>query len=313
MNSKHCPYCHCSTKTIKHGVTTSDKPRYRCKNCGKTWTNKLRPEVSAKSLWHKFVFSNMNVHDLAKDRKKSEKQILRKLRSYIPPEIIPTDARVIAIDVTYFGRSWGILTVLNAEDGKALYCEPVEGHETLLDYEKAIKFLRKHSVFPEAAIVDGSKGVIHMLENYGMKVQLCHFHQISIITQCITRNPQLKPNIELKRIVSTLTKTDLESFSSQLVVWEERYKNWLKEKTIGDNGKWAYTHKRTRRAIRSLKTNLPNLFVYQEYPELRIPNTNNKIEGAHSELKRRLNNHRGLKKDQKIQFARIFFSDRTEV
>lgn len=311
MNSKHCPYCHCSTKTIKYGATTSTKRRYKCKKCGRTWTNKSRLKVSSKSLWHKFVFSNMNVHDLAKDRKMSEKQVLRYLRSYTPPEIIPTNAKVIAMDVTYFGRSWGILTVLNAENSKALYCEPVKGHETLLDYKKAIEFLHNHAIFPEAAIVDGSKGVIKMLESYGIKVQLCQFHQIKTITQCITRNPQLLPNIELKRIAATLTVTDRESFSKQLAIWEERHKDWLKEKTIGDNGRWTYTHKRTRRAIRSLKTNLPNLFVYQEYPELRIPNTNNKIEGAHSELKRRLNNHRGLKKNQKIKFARIFFSGRT--
>lgn len=96
--------------------------------------------------------------------------------------------------------------------------------------------------------------------------------------------------------------------------WKLRHEVWLQEKSyMGEYNKWVYTHRLTRRAINSLITNLPYLFTYQQYPELNIPNTNNKIEGLHSELKRRLNNHRGLKKAQKIQFARIFFSGRTEV
>lgn len=59
--------------------------------------------------------------------------------------------------------------------------------------------------------------------------------------------------------------------------------------------------------------NLPCLFTFEDYPGLNIPNTNNMIEGVHSELKRRLANHRGLKKGQKIKFVRIFLSGRTEV
>ena len=74
-----------------------------------------------------------------------------------------------------------------------------------------------------------------------------------------------------------------------------------------------YTHKLARRAINSLFQNLPYLFTFEDYPELDIPNINNKLEGIHSELKRRLVNHRGLKKQQEIQFARFFLSGRTEV
>ena len=82
--------------------------------------------------------------------------------------------------------------------------------------------------------------------------------------------------------------------------WKLRYEIWLQEKSCTEDGKWGYAHRLTRRAINSLINNLPFLFTHQTYLELNIPNTNNKIEGLHSELKRRLNNHRELKKLRKF-------------
>lgn len=82
--------------------------------------------------------------------------------------IIPTPADVIAMDVTYFGRLWGILTAINAHNGKPLYCEATNGYETVWDYEKAIRKLHKYNVYPKIAITDGKSGVIKMLEEYGI-------------------------------------------------------------------------------------------------------------------------------------------------
>jgi len=255
----------------------------------------------------------MNYYELADKYKMSERNVRRKLDLYTPPEIIPTPADVIAMDVTYFGRLWGILTVINAHNGKLLYCEATNGYETVWDYEKAIRKLHKYNVYPKIAIADGKSGVIKMLEDYGIKVQFCQFHQLKIVTQCITRKPVLLPNIELRNISLSLSRIDRDMFETMMYSWKLRNEVWLQEKSRTEDGKWGYTHRLTRGAINSLITNLPYLFTYQEYPELEIPNTNNRIEGLHSELKRRLNNHRGLKKAQKIQFARIFFSGRTEV
>lgn len=311
MNSRHCPYCHFST--VKIGRTSSGRQRYLCKNCHRTWSSKPHPEVLEKHIWYDFVFHNLNYAELSEKYGMSKRNIRRKLDAYIAPEIIPTPAKVIAMDVTYFGRLWGILTVINAESGKVLYCEPTLGYETVLDYRKAIERLHQYGVYPEAAVVDGKKGVIQMLEGYGIKVQLCHFHQKRIITQCITRHPVLEQNIELQEIASSLTHTSKKVFATQLDDWYSRYEAWLKERSYSDNGKWTYSHKLTRRAIRSLKNNLPYLFTFEDCPELNIPKTNNKLEGLHSVLKRRLSNHRGLRKSQKIQFARIFFSGRTGV
>ncbi|MFC1802052.1 hypothetical protein ACFLY7_01260, partial [Patescibacteria group bacterium] len=73
-------------------------------------------------------------------------------------------------------------------------------------------------------------------------------------------------------------------------------KSFLEEKTLNiQTGKSNHTHKRLRSAHGSLKRNLPYLFTYQEYPELKIPNTTNSLDGGgFSHMKRLLKNHNGL-------------------
>jgi hypothetical protein len=124
---------------------------------------------------------------------------------------------------------------------------------------------------------------------------MCHFHQKQIVRRYLTNRPKLEASIELKEIVYTLANTNEEIFTKQLSNWYEKWKDFLKEKTINlETKRWCYTHKRLRSAYRSLKTNLPYLFTYQQYPELNIPNTTNSLDGYFNVLKSKLNVHRGL-------------------
>ena len=90
--------------------------------------------------------------------------------------------------------------------------------------------------------------------------------------------------------------------AKQLNDWYTKYQFFLKEKTINPiTRRWFYTHKRIRSAYRSLKTNLPYLFIYQKYTELKIPNTTNSLDGYFSNLKTLLRIHRGLTKKRRFK------------
>ena len=321
MNSKHCPHCHCSTMVVKKGNTSSGRQRYKCKKCNKSWTAKPHPQILAKKIWHDLMWHNQNLDELSEKYGLCRRTIRKKLDLYNPPEITPStkdkDTIVIAMDVTFFKRTGGVLTVINVHNGKTLYQAETGDYETVWDYEKAIQTLHKYEVCPKAAVVDGKKGVIEMLEGYGILVQMCQFHQQKIVRKYIRKDPILAENRSIKELTDALTHVHRKTFESMVYVWRAVNFSWLNERTYfkdrGDNKNWEYTHKESRSAINSLFRNLPYLFTFEDYPELNIPNTNNMIEGIHSELKRRLANHRGLKKDQKIKFIRIFLSERTEV
>ena len=91
---------------------------------------------------------------------------------------------------------------------------------------------------------------------------MCHFHQKKIIQRYITKNPKLEASQELKRVVSTLTKTTDLSFTIKLDQWYDKYKDFLNEKTINETTKKeTFTHYRLVAEYNSLRSNLPYLFT----------------------------------------------------
>ena len=58
----------------------------------------------------------------------------------------------------------------------------------------------------------------------------------------------------------------------------------------------------------SLKRNLDDLFVFERYPDLNLPNTTNLLDGTFSDMKRLLACHHGMRKGNKIRFIQDYFS-----
>ena len=161
-------------------------------------------------------------------------------------------------------------------------------------YEEARRYLEDAGFNIQAVILDAKHGIKEVFSD--LVVQICQYHQQQIVVRYLTTRPKTGAGLELKMLAGALTKMDEELFASLLDAWYEKWSVFLKERTYKPDGKhWSYTHQRIRAAYRSLVTNLPYLFVYQKYPELNIPNTNNSLEGFFSKMKRLLNNHNGLK------------------
>ena len=103
---------------------------------------------------------------------------------------------------------------------------------------------------------------------------------------------------ELKSLAHQITRSSRLDFEKSLEKWEQKWKDFLQEKPYGEDGKWHFTHRRTRSAFYSLKRNLNALFTFENYPVKQVPRTNNAIESLNSILKMRLRLHRGLSKEK---------------
>lgn len=155
-------------------------------------------------------------------------------------------------------------------------------------------------------VCDGRKGLIQSFKD--IPVQMCQFHQSSIIRRYLTKKPKLKAAQELMMVVDLMKQTDKESFVGALGIWFENWKDFLNERTVNPlTNKSFYTHKRLRSAYRSLKNNLPWLFTWYDYFELKISNTTNAIDGHFADLKNKLRNQNGLSKERKMKFIDGFF------
>lgn len=208
------------------------------------------------------------------------------------------------MDTTYFGRKFGVMVFKDSLSGQVLFKQYVK-QETNLLYINGINEIKKKGIILQAIICDGRKGLLQLLPT--TPIQMCNFHQVAIVRRYLTKNPKLQASKELWELTLMLKQTDKESFTGGLNVWYDKWKDFLNERKIDANGKNRYVHKRLRSAYRSLKTNLPWLFTWYDFIDLKIPNTTNSLDGQFSDLKNKLRNHNGLSAERKMKFIDEFF------
>lgn len=199
---------------------------------------------------------------------------------------------MVIMDCVYFRRVCCYLVIRNWYEKKNIFFKRIP-YETIGDYISAINFLESQNYVIDGVVVDGRKGVFEALFPK-FPVQMCQFHQKQIVRRYITNSPKTSAGIALKEIVKELPNCGREWFELLLDVWEFKYGQFIKERTVNPETKrWFYTHKRVRSAYRSLRKNLPFLFTYQKVKNM--PNTTNSLDGFFAHLKDAVSIHRGLK------------------
>jgi len=214
-------------------------------NCGKQFQNKRRKSRLQSKLWNEYVWKKQSVSDLAEKYKRSSSWIRQQLdqvkikvsNDSTKPQLITTIA-----DATFFGRTYGIMVFREPNLKKNLYWKEITV-ENLSAYWRGRTFLEKKGFTIQAAVTDGKKCARAVF--FDLPTQMCHFHQILIVTRYLTKKPKLEASKELRSITLSLTNSNEEKFSELLNNWFEKWKEFLKERTINpETGKWFYTHKR---------------------------------------------------------------------
>ena len=259
------------------------------------------------ALWREYVWGRQTVGDLALRHHKSRDWIRRQLdQAPITKTSIPPQPVVVVADMTFCRRTFGVCVLRSPHLKKNLYWQASERENAAIYHECRWKLEQKGFEIT-AAVIDGRRGLIEVFWN--MPIQMCHFHQIRIVTRYLTSRPKLPAGQTLRMLAHTLTRTTEEEFRNQLDAWYIQWGSFLKERTIDPETKrWHYTHRRLRSAYRSLKTNLSFLFTYQRYPKLKIPNTTNSLDGTFSHVKSLLRIHRGLNQQRKMKLINEILS-----
>jgi len=214
---------------------------------------------------------------------------------------------VIGVDCCFFGRGYGIIVVRCPGLKQNLYWKEINTENKAV-YEEARQYLERNGFNVRAVVIDAKHGIKEAFR--GLVVQICQYHQQQIIQRYLTDKPKTQAGLELKFVAKSLTQKNEQSFGEELEKWRDKWRPFLLERTYAEDGKqWWYTHRRLRAAYRSLRSNLPYLFNYKNYPELNIPNTNNSLEGYFSRLKQLLNNHHGLKRWRRYKLIKMILSN----
>jgi len=211
---------------------------------------------------------------------------------------------VLVVDATYFGREYGVLVARDPNAHENLYVAELR-HETKLEYAVLRQTLENFGYIIEAVVLDGRRGIPKVFE--GIPIQICQYHQWSIVRRALTTRPKLDSHKALLSIARLIAKSTEAQMRSMLARFEGTYRTELNEKHLCSHcGKPVYTHRKLRSAYRSLTTNLPLLYTCQKYPDLHIPNTTNSLDGTWNALKTHVNVHRGLRLDRRFKVIRAY-------
>lgn len=252
------------------------------------------------TLWNKYTNKKQTLEELVVEYGRSHVWVRKRLDEHlISLPVIEPCSTVIVVDTTFWGRLYGVLVFRSWTLRKNIWWGEVAS-EKVAHYHYARKMLEGRGWVFTAAVVDGRRGLANVFKD--IPVQVCQFHQLLTVTKYLTRRPKTDAGKELRALALTLTKTDEATFARCLEAYETKWQDFLNEKTLVLGLKRPqYTHKNVRSALRSLKTNLTNLFTYQRYPLLDIPNTTNTIDGYFASVKKKTAAHHGLRRDRRFR------------
>jgi len=141
--------------------------------------------------------------------------------------------------------------------------------------------------------IDGKRGYINNIKKLlgSIPILMCLFHQKTIIRRYITDNPQSSCGRDLKDLMNLLCKPEFhQEFIDRFYFLKEKYYFFLQQRNeFGD-----CRFKNLRSSFRSIKKQFAFLFIYSDFENLKIPSTNNQLEGLFSHIKERIKMYNGL-------------------
>lgn len=283
------------------------KQRWRCWKCSyvvesKKWRKKQI--IDGNTIAHDYMLYNDTYRCLSYRNNVSVRTIQRRLdevvieQKYIQPKEV-----IIIMDTTYFGRKYGYMVFRDyiGEQNILRYRVP---RETNSKYKEWVRYLQELWRVVVWIVCDGKLWLLTWF--WDIPVQMCQFHQKQIITRYLTRKPKLAPSIELKEVIQSLWDLPESTMRDLLQDRYRRHRDWLLER----NMMWWYVHIRTRKAYRSIITNLSYLYTYERYKELHLPKTTNELEWwVFSWLKQKLWNHRWLTESRKHKWIEYYLNN----
>ncbi len=292
--TRQCFYCG-SSFTVKNGFRRG-KQCYKCQSCGRQFVIGFR--IDDELLVRDYIEGRQTLVQLAAKYGVDKSTIWRHLRSMRHIRVIPRYKSVIVnMDTTYWERNFGLMVIKDSFRNRIIWYKFVR-HETVSDYLEGIRWLDAHGFTIHAIVCDGMRGQFHSLSCY--PVQMCQFHQVMIVRRYLTGSPELPASQELLGMARSMFHTDRNAFIGELETWYGRWENFLRERTVGRDGRrTTYTHRRLRSVYLSLKRNMPWLWTFYDNPQLHIPNTNNAQEGVFTDIKIKLRVHSGISKERR--------------
>jgi len=218
----------------------------------------------------------------------------------------------LKIDAVYFGRDNCSLVY---KAGKKVIYWSYGKRENYLDYCRDFREIERLGYIILGATSDKHRSIIAAVKRVfsGIPHQYCLVHLQRSCQTLLTKRPETEAGKQLLELVECLNQITNQYKRDILLRWFERYEKrhgeFIKEKSYGVNEEgrktWWYTHKNLRRAFRTIKNSLENMFLYLEH--MGLEKDTNGLEAEFTHLKHKLRSHRGLRRWKRESFVSWYF------
>jgi hypothetical protein len=293
---KHCPVCH-KLNAKKNGIKRG-KQSYKCNFCNHRWSKIGNRKRNFNDYYHQYLIERRRLKDIADLLQISVRTLQKKFDEIEPKEGLlhpaPDHGINLLIDATFFGKEYGYLCF---HDGSQIIWFKEIVDENNRDLRQGLLTLKRAGYRIKSITIDGKIGYYATIRKAlgGVPIQMCLFHMKMIIKRYLAGQYQQESARELNSLVNEIIYCDVAEFILKFYILKEKYKMVLQEKEACRN--WKYP--RIRKAYASMERHMAMCFAFREFPEQKIPHTNNRIEGAFSHIKEKLKLHRGLSKKRK--------------
>ena len=192
--------------------------RYKCNDCGVSFSSNRRPKKLLKVLFYKYVFRHQTYADLAIEYFKTKRWVYTQIHSYgISKKVHKPRAVTLVCDTTFYGKRRDKLATIffyDTIEDEVLLWRHVDSEKSKY-YKDMLDELLSLGYIVNAVTIDGKRGLNTVFKSY--PIQMCHFHQRKIVDRYITKNPKLEASIELQKILNRLTKTTEARFKNKLL------------------------------------------------------------------------------------------------
>ncbi len=279
--------------------------------------------MSNRFVWfRKWILERQTYKTIQRDSKLS-KDTLQKTFYYFLNKapltpIIHHDKIHLRVDATYFKR----FCVVCYQDDTLSYTQlfRFSDAERYEEIKEDLSNLLNLGLQIASITCDGHKATLKAIKKImpTIVIQRCLVHIQRMCLLWLTANPTYEAGKELRGIILMIhrikTNNDKQYWIQSLLAWEVKFENFLKEKSYKlDTGRYWYTHRLIRRSFFTMKRALPNMFCYLD--DSNIPKTTNGIESYFGHLKNHLDIHRGLTKNNRINFIKwyVYFRNKTKL
>lgn len=292
---------------VKNGHDKRGIQRFKCvnKNCGKTQRRHYDDTTHDFAVFLDFITGKT----CYKDFPGNGRTLRRKNEKFwkIWPVSLPVDEhyRVIHVDGIYLHHQAVVLIACTSDN--TVIAWHVARNENIHAYQALLMKIPA----PDMVVCDGGTGFITACHRVWptTRIQRCVFHVYNQVKRYTTTHPMTPAGQDLYHLACCLLHVKDTYHADQWIqdfsAWTNTYKNFLAQKSLYDNGRIDFTHKRLVKASHSITRVIrskhlftfldPGLYTKSDTQDFILPSTNNQIEGGiNSQLRRLLDIHRGM-------------------